>query len=66
LQGKNFLIIFDKNSSKIMTNNIFFLDCSEVTKIEIFDFVKIPPISKSHKLQYGTYAISVPPGIPDI
>jgi hypothetical protein len=29
-------------------------------KIEIFVFVKITPISKSHKLQYGTYAIYVP------
>jgi hypothetical protein len=35
-------------------------------KIEIFDLVKIPPIFKSLKLRYGTHAISLPRGKPDI
>lgn len=35
-------------------------------KIEIFEFVKTLPISKSLELQYGTFATSVQPGTPKI
>jgi hypothetical protein len=35
-------------------------------KIEIFEFVKIPPISKSHKLLYGFSVISLTLGIHDL
>jgi hypothetical protein len=36
------------------------------TKIEIFDLVKIPPLSKSLKLLYGTYVICLPLNLPEI
>jgi hypothetical protein len=64
-----------KSEQKIMSaakrskNRNFFNFLRSVRRhrqIEIFDFVKIQPISKSHKLHYGTHAISVPIGIPDI
>jgi hypothetical protein len=50
----------------MMTNAIFMRSVGSHRKIEIIDCVKIPPISKSHKLQYGTYDISGTLGIPDI
>jgi hypothetical protein len=51
---------------KVKTKKFRFFEIGQ--NYEIFDFVKIPPISKSHILQAtnGTYAISVPLGIPDI
>jgi hypothetical protein len=60
---RNFLLTFDKNSSKMTTNAIFLRSVRSLRKIQIFEFVKIPRI---HKLQYGTHAIYVPLVIPDI
>jgi hypothetical protein len=48
---RNFPLTFDNNSSKMTTHN-FLRSVRSHRKIEIFDFVEIPPISKSHKLYH--------------
>jgi hypothetical protein len=63
---KKVFLCWQKKFVNTFKNFDFLRSVRSHRKTEIFDFVKISPTSKLHKLKYGTFAISVPLGIPDI